>query len=339
MPELDPRDLIDRTAEQEVFRGIVPRTEGADASPRQARMLTICDRGGRGKSSLLKRLLYNCQFDLKPQASGCIVELDRLAANPSPFFLIRSIHEGLTKVTGADIRDRFAKFQRLNAARELRDFSLFEEEGTGSSGVRVSAMASIGSVSEGSRAAGVNLEHVQNAQITQTYQRAEFTEEQELRAQQKCVEAFFDDLRVVCATQSVVVMFDTWERCNLQLRDWIRDEFLANHTLNPDPNMRPDRLLVVVAGRPYEPPDTRYGLRSDEFRPLFDSTEDLEATVRSVKELSQWEAEHVSRFMVLNGCPAPGEEEIQFIQSKLSLGWSLEKILTFIDQYLRPPQP
>ncbi|WP_448642793.1 hypothetical protein [Geodermatophilus sp. URMC 63] len=334
MPELDPRDLIDRHAEQEEFRRIVPGAESTETG--QGRMLTICDRGGRGKSSLLKRLLYNCQFDMKPQASGCLVELDRLAANPSPFALVKSIHKGLTKVTGVEMQKRFAKFNRLNGARELRDFTLFEESGDGPSGVRVSAMAAIGTVSEGSRAAGVNLENVQNAQITQITQRAEFTEEQELRAQQRCVEAFFDDLRVVCATQSVVVMFDTWERCNLQLRDWIRDEFLANHALHPDPGLRPDRLVVVVAGRPYDPPDTRYGLRPDEFRPLFDSEEELEATVRSVKSLSEWEAEHVSKFLVLNGCPAPDDDDIRFIQSKLQLGWSLEKILTFIDDYLRP---
>src|SRR2546425_11833274 len=107
----DPRNLIDRQAEQELFRDLVSFT-----SP--ARMLTICDKGARGKSSLLKRLQYNCKYEIKPPVPACMVALDQLA-NTSRFELINKIRDDLKGVT-------FPKFDKLNNARIAHDFAPFE---------------------------------------------------------------------------------------------------------------------------------------------------------------------------------------------------------------------
>jgi len=322
MNEFDPRDLIDRHAEQELFRNLVTFKSAA-------RMLTIRDKGGRGKSSLLKRLRYNCQYEMMPPIPVCLIELDRMD-DPSPFPFVVQVVEGL------NIWDRFAKFRQHNEARTLRDFAVFSS----GSDMKYRESRILANIHGGANVEGPVAEE---ATIIGTYvdklniQNPEFTEEQEQLARQKCAEAFFEDLRTICAAEPMVLILDAWERCNLELRQWIRDEFLAKHCCHFDRNLRPDKLAIIVASRPYEPANTRQGLRPNEFRPLFKDEHDHETTVLSIKSLSEWDKEHVSAFMQNNGCPEPSEEEISFIQSRLKVGWSLEKILTLIDEYLKSP--
>lgn len=327
MRELDPRDFIDRVAEQELFRKLVMVESSA-------RVLTICDGGGRGKSSLLRRLKYNCQYEMDPPVPSCLIELDRLH-DPSAFTLTSALVLGFT-VRGVNIGERFAKFNIVDQAIALRDYSLFEE-GTAfrPRDPRTSATASAQMVQAGGLNAGMyqNIERAENVHIAP---REDFSNELKRRAEHRCVAAFFDDLRTVCASTRMVVLLDGWERCNLALRTWIHDEMLGNHVLHPDRNLRPEKFRVVIAGRPHDPPTTRHGLRADEFRPLFRSDEEFSATVLSRKTLSEWGNDHISQFMTLNGCPEPSEAEVELIRQKLGLGWSLERILSLIDDYFRP---
>jgi len=315
VPDFQPRNLIDRNAEQELFRQLASFT-----SP--ARVLTICDKGGWGKSSLLKRLKYNCQYELDPPVAVCLIELNDLG-DVSEFALVLKIVDELTTVGELTTRERFARFDELDNARMDRNAAAFSERG----GHRVMATARAGTVAEGAVVAGIN---VQQADTVFTAEAPEFTPEQARRAERACVQAFFDDLREVCATQPVALLFDAWERCNSTLRDWILDEFLRNHALHPDSARRPDKLGVVVAGRPYDPASSTEGLRPDEFRRFFRSQEEMEASVLSVASLSEWEEDHISQFMVLNGLSRPTAEDIQLIKSSLRRGLSLEKIRTFV---------
>jgi hypothetical protein len=321
---MHPKDLIDRDAERELFRTLV-------AYQSRARILTICDRGGRGKSSLLRRLRYNCQYEIKPPVPSCLLELDSLS--PEPFAFASSLTQGFA-LRGEDVRKRFAKFNPLDGARTAKDFTPFDDGSSTrwSRNARVMAMASASAVQEGGKNIGVNVEQAGTVQLPPL---PEFTEDQEQRARERCIEALFDDLRTVCATQPMVLLLDGWERCIVSLRDWIFDELLGNHVLHPDMNLRPDKLLVVIAGRPYKPGEDVHGLRIDEFRPLFDSDQDFSATVLSIKSLSEWDTQHIREFMALNGCPEPTEAEVNVIREKLSRGMSLEKIVTLIDEYFR----
>jgi hypothetical protein len=319
--EFNPRDLIDRTAEQEQFHTLV-------AFESEARILTICDGGGRGKSSLLRRLRYNCQHEINPPVPSCLLELDRLL-DPSPFAFASAVAQGFS-VRGENIRARFGKFNHLDGARTSKDFTPFDD---GSIALPIRSphavgTATTGQVYPGGTAIGFQVEHAE-------FHASEFTEDQEQRARERCVDALFDDIRAICANQPMVVLLDGWEGCNLPLREWIFNEMIGNHVLHPDKNLRPRKLAVVIAGRPHGPGINRHGLRSDEFRPLFDSDEDFSATVLSKESLSKWDPEHVSDFLVLNGCPEPSESEVNIILEQLSRGRSLEKILTLIDEHFR----
>jgi hypothetical protein len=312
--KLNPRDHIDRHAEQELFRQLASFDSAA-------RMLTICDRGGLGKSSLLKRLRYNCQREFRPPVPACLIELDKLQ-DPSHFAFVSGIVEELSSV-------RFAKFNEFDNARVFKIAAAFEDSGDyRSRGLDIRASARAGTVAPGGLSAGVAVQHAERVDLSG--ERPEFTEEQERRARLRCVEAFFDDLRTICAAQPIVLLLDAWERCNIKLRDWILDELLGNHVLHPDSSLRPDKLGIVIAGRPYHPSSTPEGLRPDELRPFFDSQAELEACVLSIASLSEWDEEHISEFLALNGLDEPSQEDIFFIKFKLRKGWSLEKIVDII---------
>lgn len=315
--KLDPRNLIDRHAEQTLFRELV-------TCETDARMLTICDRGGRGKSSLLRRLRFNCHWEIHPPVPCCLIELDQI--EPSPWGFAQAVASGFT-VRAQSIRDQFAKFEKLDLARTKKDFTPFDE-GDGPPAVHTAAADSPARLS-GHAAA----DHVQGDNIgvfVERYevQNAEFTQDQERRARERCVEALFDDLRVMSAKQPMVLLLDVWERCNLELRDWIFGHVLGNHLFNESPNLRPEKLSVVIAGRPYEP--GVHGLMEDEFRPLFASDAAYDAAAKSIKSLSEWDSNHVQEFMKINGRPEPTEAEVNLIREKLAAGWPLEKILSLL---------
>jgi hypothetical protein len=319
MRELHPRDHIDRVAEQELFRGLVTYQ-----SP--ARILTICDQGGQGKSSLLKRLEYNCEHEFRPPIPSCLVELDKLT-EPSPFGFAVTVTSQFTRGAG----ERFAEFSRLDLARAAKNFEPFEDGGDSlhSRDPRVIARAEAETMYGGENI-GMKVE-VEHAEKVEVAGRPDFTDDQQRRAKNRCVRAFFDDLRSICATEPMVLLLDGWERCNLDLRDWIFNETIGTEILHDEVHMRPDKLAVIIAGRPHQPGKTPHGLRVDEFSPLFDSDEELSATVLSIKSLSEWTNEHIQQFMVLNGHDEPTDAEVHLIREQLRKGRSLEKILTIID--------
>lgn len=330
--DLNPLDLIDREAERELFSTLTTYQ-----SP--ARILTVCDQGGRGKSSLLKRLKYNCQHEIKPPVPSCMLELDKLSdRDPSAFNFAKSLVEGFAGFRGEVVPKRFVKFNRLNGAREVKDFSPFDDD---SRIIRTKDPRLTGSAEAktmyGGEVTGVKYV-VEGNYYEAPASTQDFTEEQDKRARDRCVDAMFDDLRSICATRPMVLLLDSWERCNLPLRKWIFNEVLGNHVLSPEVGLRPDKLAVVIAGRPYVPGLSPYGLRMDEFGALFDSDEDFAECVLSIKSLSEWESGHIREFMVINGHPEPTENDVNFIREKLLKGWSLEKIAQLIEEFLRPSQ-
>jgi hypothetical protein len=325
MTDLDPEDLIDRKAEQELFTSLV-----AKDSP--ARILTIVDGGGRGKSSLLGRLAYNCQHEIKPAVPACLLELDKLE-EPSPFALLSEVIKRLTG--GKEIRDYFAKFNSLNHARTSKDFTPFAYAGGAGWYGQAMGRARAGRMESGS---GNNIGVMQEIKEI----RADsitlptvpfFTDEQEQRARERCVEAFFDDLRAICATLPMVLLLDAWERCNLSLRDWIVDEVIGHHVLHEDVSLRPARLALVIAGRPRDPIKTPHGLRPDPFKRFFSSDDLMAATVKSFASLSEWDNDHVRDFVKLGGFSEPDDDEVNFIRTRLKQGLSLEKIVSILKLY------
>jgi len=310
----DPRNFIDRQAEQELFRDLVSFT-----SP--ARMLTICDKGARGKSSLLKRLQYNCKYEIRPPVHACLIALDQLA-NTSRFELINKIRDELKGVA-------FPKFDQLNNARMAHDFTPFELR-TFESRNRISVE---GPVEREARVANQLIEnqHFENADtVINMTSRLPFNADQQTFAQNKCLEAFFEDLRVICATQPIVLLFDAWERCYLELREWITDELLRNHCFNRDKNLRPANLAIVLASRPHGK-EQRHGLREGEFIRLFADEQEYAAIVLSRTSLSDWDSEHVRDFLDQNEITNVDDDDINYIRDSLKKGKTLLQILSAME--------
>jgi hypothetical protein len=110
-----PETFIDREVEQELFNDFLKFQD-------DARLLTIRDAGGRGKSSLLRQFRYICGWLHQPPILACLVSLNELP-NHDPFTLVTEIQEQVTifaDTHGLDVH--FPRFDHLDAALHARDF-------------------------------------------------------------------------------------------------------------------------------------------------------------------------------------------------------------------------
>ena len=324
--EFNPKDHVDRTAEQDLFRRLVTFES-------RARILVICDGGGQGKSSLLKRFTFNCNKDIKPNIPSYLVELDKIEA-PSPFDFASAVVSGFHVRGEENVHLRFANFNRLDSARTANDFTPFEDDGeTGRTASATSGRAVATTIHGGGQNIGVqnNFGPVDTVNVMGVPQ---FTEDQQRRAKDACAEAFFDDLREICATRPMVLIFDGWESCNSTFRAWLIKRVFENHVLHPNPELRPQLLAVVIAGRPYEPGVTEFGLRPDEFSDYFDSEDDYAATVQMVSSLSKLvNIDDILEFVTKNGVQEPTEKDIAEIREQIAAGESLQKMKSLVRAY------
>jgi hypothetical protein len=332
----DPRDLIDRSTEQDLFTQILPEAGKDNAS--SARVLTIRAKGGAGKSALLERLLYNCRYVVSPRAVGCLIDLDQVK-DPSPFSFILAFYDGLREIPGVNVKELFVNFRRFNEARKRWDYAIFgPQDEAWSAGAGIVGSAQAGVLGPGARSSGINIEqisHIDTSYMLQS-QRQQFTDEQERWAREKCVAAFFDDLRIVCESQTIVILLDTWERCNLTLREWLLDVFLGIHCLGPDVSLRPARLSIVIAGQPYHYTDRPYGLRENELEHLFRSPDEFKVMVKVPKSLSELERDHIRQFIMLNnGGEEPSDAVLNVLEEQMVKGCTLSGAL-FIVKALYP---
>jgi hypothetical protein len=274
---LDPRDTIDRETEQELFAGLV-------SFKTPARMLVISDTVDRGKSTLLRRLEYNCKWVINPPVSACLVDLSQLK-DPSPFGFIEEVVKGL------NIEQRYSKFISLNRARAAKNFSRFDTPYAA-----IHGEVTVKDGAEGT-AYGINIE--------------------------QAVEAFFDHLRVLCATQPIVILLDHWEKCYYQLRDWIKATFLQKHCFHPNKNLRPAKLAIVLAGNSYDKAKERFGIRELEFVDLFKHEQEYKETVLLIGILSEWDSVHVREFLKQHGHDKLSDADIDMICDLLKRGYTL----------------
>jgi hypothetical protein len=113
------------------------------------------------------------------------------------------------------------------------------------------------------------------------------TAEQEEVARNVCERAFFDDLRDY--PHPLVLMIDSYERCEETLRRWLNEYLLERAFF--DLEKRPQRLLLVIAGQEIPPFESHWSL------------EECETVVRSVAELRRWTRDHVEQCLRVHGFP------------------------------------
>lgn len=318
MAEFNPRNLIDRSAEQEMFGNLI-------SFKTPARMLMICAPNGCGKSSLLKRLEYNCRYGTPPLAVS-LIALDQLSSNPTSFNLVEQIIQEMKIPRGLSEPKLFPKFLKLNKARIGKNYKPF---GRIPLLVNINGKVEASSIADHSTGVGVKVGVINVPAL-------EFTEEQERFARQRCVEAFFEDIGKSCASRPMILIFDSWERCNSTLQEWILTRFLANYCFHVDKKQRPNQLAIVIAGRTYSNNDP-LGIDKDQFcRLLFMNNEqEFLDTVLSRETLSIWEPEHLRDFFVLQGYTQYSEDDVIYFQRKLKGGLSVANLTDAIDS-LKP---
>jgi hypothetical protein len=334
--ELDPRDHCDRLREQTIF-GELMKFQSV------GRLLTFSDVGDSGKSSLLRRLEHNCAEQIKPPVPRCRVELNLLgqaeesALAQRPFGFVHYLVDHFAHRIDKP-QNLFPSFHALNAAREAGNFGPFRQGGAAAAqpGIAVTGTSTVEN-NEGQSIGVKNVDMEIHGGTFSIHQAGPLglLPHQEKLAQERCIEAFFADLRTTCAQRPLAILLDGWDRCDRDLQDWIRDEMLGRNVFHPDPARRPDQLLVVIAGRPHGYDETRgqhpRGLRPDEFSGLFDSSQEFSQAVCRIEGLSrEWDDKAVRGFLRNLGYDQPDAEDLEVIQSKMRKGRPPGKLKTLV---------
>jgi hypothetical protein len=208
--QFDPNKFIDREFEQELFEDLLKFE-----SP--ARILTICDQGGMGKSQLLEKFQYRCRT-VPPRTPVSLVALDQLAG-ASPLLLVKAIEKDL-----APFGLKFERFKKFESARVSADFSPFR-----------SAIYLEGSSFEKAHDIRISgyMANVERAEVvTVATNVVELSPEQESVAQEVVIDSFFDDLHRQALTQNIVLLFDAFEKCQEPLKTWVMEYLLERHFFN-----------------------------------------------------------------------------------------------------------
>src|SRR5687768_4580123 len=104
----DPKKFIDREFEQEIFEDLI-------LLKTQARILSIEDKGGMGKSQLIEKFQYRCRT-IKPRIPVAFVHLGELPEH-TELLLARAVVNQLSS-----FNIRFPGFNEMENARLSADF-------------------------------------------------------------------------------------------------------------------------------------------------------------------------------------------------------------------------
>src|SRR5215831_5107258 len=297
---IDPGDLIDRDHDQEAFRELLRCKE-------DVRVFTITDKGGRGKSALLRRLAYNCEFE-EPKTPSALILLDDLP-DATPFKFVVKLWESLKDQV------EFPDYEVLSGLYAKRDFSAFATEAP----TFVSSMNFSGSQFQAGSRVENNSIKISGEKQTVNIAVSDWNPEQFEIARERCVNVFLKELREACPNRTIVLFLDAWERGNDTLRDFILKRLL--HACIFDSPNSPPKLVVVIAGR--DVPNFQARLR-DRY-PRF---------VRPGGSLKGWSSEHVLAFLKLYGFPDISEKRAAFLAAELEDGASLLDVKLFIENYV-----
>ena len=287
-----PGDFINRKAERDLFDGLLQLND-------EARLLAIEDKKGTGKSTLLELLEHNCKYIVEVAVSR--VPLEESTINSSITFI-----ERVRKGFGMGLT--FKKFDELNQARLGKNGSAFSPStpvlGGGVVDARATTLSGPGSQIVGSQ--------VNSYGTLVLGGPPEWNSELADLAKGLCIQAFFYDLKLIADEKPVVVLLDSFERCNVDLRPWISDDFLLPLCFRV--NSRPARLVLGMAGR--ELPDFAAVLGPEKHEKL----------VRS-RSLSGWEKEHVKDFLRVHGYGNLSDKDVEIVWAKVEQGFSIGSAL------------
>lgn len=289
--------FIGREIEQALFEDLLKFAT-------DARILAIKASGGNGKSLLLEKFQHRCLTG-SPRTPVSLIVLDQLPDN-SPLSLIQSIAEDLHS-----LGITFDNFERDERERVAANFG----------GIRSSAYLQ-----------GTNLSNARNTQISGTMvntKRAKtvnvsaatvaLTPEQETLARKYVIRTFFDDLHVYCAEKRVVIMLDSYDKCEPDLKEWIVRNFLERNFFS-DP-CESCLLGLVIAGK--ELPE--FHLRLPQ--------EVCDSKLLLVNELGRWTKENVAECLTLHGFDNYETHDLDMFYRIIDSGQPLSQLMQVIQSF------
>lgn len=301
MIDPDGGQVIDREAEAELFRELLRFAD-------QRRLFLISDRKHRGKTTLLRKLKYQCDWS-NPRIPCALVRLDELQ-DSHPFALVEAVFDEL-QAAGVP----FPAFQRHRDAIRRRDAALFVSQGAANFGnAYISGGQAAAVISNVSVAAGVETVVVNTAA-------AVWDAGLETYAREAAIREFLRELREVCGTNTVVCLIDSVdEQANRTLVSWVLEKFVRTQLL--DAAEPPKQLLLALAGRS----------EKSLFPPY---RQNYPQRVHSLEGLGAWSMEHVRAFLELNrpvgASPwPPSDADIEFLRARINSGDTLYRAVMMI---------
>ena len=266
MTLLDPVKIVDRDPESRRFEDLLVFN-----TPK--RVLTVSDSPGRGKTTLLQKLRWICEF--RHELPVVLVPLEEYDDHPDEFELV---HDIVRQLKEADVR--FPAFEKLAAARSFHDNQAFLETYRSVQGV---VHAGGATVQGDATVAGViyNIEHADQVGL------AAWSDRADEEAKRLCLDAFFGELAAAARERPIVFLFDTVDAATDQLQRWIYLQLVRRRVL-ADAG-QDQRLLVVLAGM-----DIDAKLRGL-FEGLYDSCFDV------IPALGDWEFDDSGRLLEVHG--------------------------------------
>lgn len=242
--EISGDQVVDRDQETTRFRGLLRDGD-------EARVLVVSVPGGRGKSTLLRKLRHHCEW--VEGIPAALVALDELTEGDE-FDLV----ERLAVDMSALAPEAFAAFDQLNGARRFKQSRQFIQSLTGI--VEMDRPQFSGGTQVIGQVAAKTIQRIENLNLQIA---DDWSADHEIEARKMCVEAFFSDLEAFGVDQPFALLVDSVdEQAPPRLREWIFGQFLRNKLIQAIGRQR--RWVVVLAGRPLlgEIVSARFGAHS-----------------------------------------------------------------------------
>lgn len=299
MVSLDESKIIDRDVEAEIFNTML-RFE----TPR--RILAVSDKSGMGKSDVLRKLRYLCDYTHGVPAA--LLDLVKFESRPEVFTLVSELRKALADSVRVLGVAAFPTFDAMNAARREHDRGILQQHQPSLQGIVNLGGAQI---SDSAKVAGqlTAIDHADHVYVTPP----RWSDEDETEARSRCVESFLDDLLDGCRKQPAVVLFDTVDKAAGPIQRWIFLELIIKRLL---PVRHDRKLIVVLAGQGVA------DMLSDRLKPT-----DLEC-IEPIASLSKWDEHHVQEFLNVHGITGLNDE-IKIIHQLLGMNYTLSDALVF----------
>jgi hypothetical protein len=293
MARVDETKIFDREVEAETFgkmvRMVIPR-----------RVMVVSDKGGMGKTDLLRKLRLLCERDYDVPVA--LLPLEDFASRPDEFAVVSSMHKAL-RDSGAHL----PSFDELNQARALKNTTGFLERLE-----RVAAVVDMrnAAVTGAAKIAAmmINVEHAQNVVLPP------WSEDADAQARALCVEAFLADLRAYAQERPVALLFDSVEKIGEHLRRWVLSEIVRKLALT---DWESRKLVIVLAGQ---------GAREMVYGRL---PEVQHNCIEPVFAFQPWTAGQVREFLEVNDLTDMRPNEVEAIHSLLTGGHTLAAALMY----------